>query len=277
MLLWQNSLEFCQSFIQFKIKVMASEYDDIIKENLQMVLPVAFSIILGIHDEMTPLPIEISKTISRKPDLLFEVKSERPYLLQVEFQSKNDKKMHSRMLLYTALLFDKFQMPIKQVVIYLGKDDITMKSEIQMLDYSFKYDLVNLFSYKYQDFLKNDQPEAIIFAILGNLGNSEPKEVIKKILNKLKKKLSSEIELKKYALQLQTLSKLRNFNIIILNYILDMPLILKKENDPIYKMGKKEGKKESIKTMYKNGMSTTDISKFLNLSEIIVKEYLELA
>jgi predicted transposase/invertase (TIGR01784 family) len=262
------------------------EYDNIIKENLQEILPKVFSVILGIKDAMKAIPIELAKTISRKPDLLFEVSSKIPYLLQVEFQSKNDAKMHSRMFLYAGLLFEKHQVPIKQVVIYLGKSGMNMKSSIPMPDYTFHYDLINLYDYPYRFFLQTNEPEAIIFAVLGNFGQEQTSKVLGKILAQLKKNVKNENELKKYAMQLQTLSNLRTFANVSLKYLLDMIPTLNIEKDPIYKKGIEKGiekgvekgiEKERIsmiKKMYENGMTLDSICKILNLPKIRIKKYL---
>ncbi len=74
------------------------QYDKIIKENLEVTLPVIIRDILGldIHNS-EELPDDIQHTKERKPDALKKVTDTKgnTYVLQIEFQVEDEKKWYS--------------------------------------------------------------------------------------------------------------------------------------------------------------------------------------
>ncbi|MGB3781103.1 MAG: hypothetical protein WA960_22250 [Tunicatimonas sp.] len=110
---------------------MAQDYDKILKENMEaLILPLADQLLglsLGATEE---LPDDLQTTLERKPDLLKRVtevpatnnqKAAASYILHIEFQTKDETAMVDRMLLYYAMLWEKYQEPIKQFVVFIGR------------------------------------------------------------------------------------------------------------------------------------------------------------
>jgi len=81
-----------------------SQYDKIIKENLEVTMPV----------------IIIQYTKERKPDALKKVTDTKgdTYVLHLEFQIADEKEMVYRMVEYCAMLMRKYKLPVKQYVIF---------------------------------------------------------------------------------------------------------------------------------------------------------------
>src|ERR1035437_9038344 len=97
----------------------AGQYDKIIKENLEITLPVIIRDILGLDIvQSEELPDDIQHTKERKPDALKKVTDAtgHTYVLQVEFQIADEKEMVYRMVEYCGMLMRKYQLPVKQYV-----------------------------------------------------------------------------------------------------------------------------------------------------------------
>jgi hypothetical protein len=108
---------------------MPKLYDRIIKENLQSIL-IEFVRVTTDRDIVSYRVVfpEFPQTIERTADFVIEVTNSRgeKELLQLEFQSTNDKAMSERMHLYLALLYKIYKLPIRQVVFYIGKNKMNM-------------------------------------------------------------------------------------------------------------------------------------------------------
>ena len=87
---------------------MASDYDKIIKENIEAVFLPVIDKLLGIRSDgaFEELPDDMQVTIERRPDFMKRVAVEGalPYILHIEFQSTDKTDMVYRMLEYRALL-----------------------------------------------------------------------------------------------------------------------------------------------------------------------------
>ena len=99
------------------------EYDKIIKENIEALIVALSEKLLGFDiSEAHDLPEKLQSTIEREPDFLkiVTLDSNKSIILHLEFQVKDEPKMVYRMAEYKAILQRKYEMPVKQFVIYLG-------------------------------------------------------------------------------------------------------------------------------------------------------------
>ena len=58
------------------------------------------------------------------------IKAENGLFCNLEFQNTNDDEMPYRMASYHALLLQKYKMPIRQVLVYVGKAKYNMQTEL---------------------------------------------------------------------------------------------------------------------------------------------------
>ena len=175
----------------------ANQYDKIFKENIEAVISSIMQNVLEITaTSMEKLPDDIQHTKERKPDTLKKITDDKgnTFVLQIEFQVKNDDEMVHRMLDYKVMLFRKYLIPVRQYVIYLGKDKLTMESSLQTLDLTFKYNLLALNTIDYKIFLNSNQPK--IYLLKGSLEECIVCEVVNKYFQMLSKK---EISIKLWA------------------------------------------------------------------------------
>ena len=157
---------------------MAQEYDKILKENMEeLILPLADKLLglsLGSTEE---LPDDLQNTLERKPDLLKRVtggENDSSYLLHIEFQVKDETTMVDRMLLYYAMLWEKYHEPIKQYVVFIGRRKPKMPIVLQSETLDYRFTLVDIRELNYQSLLDTaTQPEEAVLAILSNFKKRE--------------------------------------------------------------------------------------------------------
>ena len=157
----------------------ANEYDRIMKENIEPVLLPFAQKLLGLQGaKYTSIKDDLQVTIERKPDFLKKVKEaskSKNYILHIEFQSTDEKDMVYRMLEYKSILLRKFKIEVKQTVLYIGKDKLKrMTPNLETGGLSFEYQIVDIKSFDYEEFLKSDIPEEVILSILCNFRNTSP-------------------------------------------------------------------------------------------------------
>lgn len=225
---------------------MAQDYDKILKENLSSFIPFLVKALIGLTiTKEENVDLKLQYTLEREPDFLkiVEDDKQKKYILQVEFQTA-DEDMRFRLMVYKGILLMKYGLPVKQVVLYIG-DKKPLKPNIYSdVDMNFRFHLEIFKEIPHQQFLHSPNPEEVVFAILADFQNEAPEEIIDNILMRLKKLVSGELHLEKYAKQLEVLSKLRNLQTITVQKIALMPIVYDLKTDIRFLQGKDEGKLE---------------------------------
>jgi len=165
-----------------------NQYDKILRENLEAALPGLIRNLLGIHAIHTEeLPDDIQHTKERKPDVLKKVtaKNGETFVLHVEFQVKDELEMVFRMAEYYIMLFRKYQLRVRQYVIYIGAGKPAMTDHIRSEPMNFKYQLISLSAVDYHLLLRSDKAEEKMLAILADFGVGDPKRIIENIVNQI--------------------------------------------------------------------------------------------
>ena len=261
---------------------MANEYDRILKENIeQLILPIAEKL-LGIHvGKLRDIPVDLQLTLERKPDFTKKAADQhgKPFVLHLEFQVKDDQNMVLRMQTYKALLQEKYPLPVKQFVIFLGRSRPKMKYRLADLiagektDYAFS--LINIQDYAYQSLLASDVPEEILLAILGDFQNEDPVKVVKQVLDRLIRASSDTTKLRRYARQLTVLSRLRNLLDETQKQLEAMAIETDIDitQDAWYIQGMEKGKEKLIINLLKDtDLSVKDIARAAEVSLQYVEE-----
>jgi hypothetical protein len=105
-------------------RLQGSKYDKILRENMPFILPGIMKNIFKLNlVKNVPLKDKIQITRQKEVDALNLVTDAdgKSFLVQVEFESGNKKKMNFRMAEYRAMLHQIYDHPVKQYVIYMGK------------------------------------------------------------------------------------------------------------------------------------------------------------
>lgn len=265
-------------------KQQANQYDKIFRENMEVVLPGIIKHLLKLDIvESEELPDDLQHTKERKPDLLKKVKdaSGRVYVLHVEYQTKNEADMVFRMAEYSVMLQRRYQLSVKQYVVFIGSAKPKMATVITTEDLQFRYNLVALSSVDYKIFLKSDKPEEKILAILANFVNDSPLEAIVTILKEIKSVSGGDLSESRYFNQLRVLVQLRKLENQFIEAMETITKFFKEERDPLFRRG--EAKGEAIgeeKKSYEfvsnlilaNRFGTEEIAKFANVAENFVEK-----
>ena len=251
-------------------------FDRIIKENLEATLLPIIEHLLHINIKSVkslPGTDKQQTTLEREPDFvrILETEEGERCILHLEFQTTNDPKMIHRMLLHQALMLGKYQLPIRQYVIYLGFKPLRMRNKLTPEEIYTGFELINIAEANYQEWLASDKPEAIILAILANLGTKEPAQIIRAIIYKLRRLVSSEIQLKKYLKQLEILSRLRKLEKVAFQEIQHMPITYNVKEDYVYQLGAQEGREENILMIVSNALNSHLFKKELMSYEDIAE------
>jgi hypothetical protein len=223
-----------------KKKRQPSQYDKIFKENIEAVISSIMQNVLEITAvSVEELPDDIQHTKERKPDTLKKITDDKgnTFVLQIEFQVKDEDEMVYRMGEYYFMLERKYKIPVKQFVIFLGADKPKMPTELDRERLKFNFPLISLSNLDYHIFLNSDKPEEIILGILANFKGENPENALKQILVRVKETTEGDFSLNRYFNQLRVLAQLRNLELNLKNAMDSIAEYIKEERDVLYLRG----------------------------------------
>lgn len=226
---------------------MAKDFDKIIKENLKEVIDVLIHRVLKINAKRTIiLESNLQITDEREADFILKVEAinEGNFVLHLEFQSNNDNTMSHRMLRYFAYIYQTYKLPVRQYVIYMGKDKLRMINKIELHNIQYRYELIDMRDISCEMFLESENPAEIILSILCDFKKKKKRLIVREILLKLKERVEGEVSFSKYIRQLEVISQLRDLQEIVFQEKKEVSLIFDIKKDPNYKEGIKEGREE---------------------------------
>ncbi len=240
----------------------SAQYDKIFKENIEAVISSIMQNVLNITAvSMEELPDDIQHTKERKPDVLKKVIDNKgeTFVLQIEFQVKNDDEMAHRMLDYKAMLFRKYRIPVHQYVIYLGKSKVKMESNLQTIGLTFNYNLLSLNTIDYRTFLNSNRPEEIILSILADFDKETSESALKHIISRLEETTEGDLALKRYFKQLRILAQLRKLEQKLKDIVMDnITKYIDEKRDVAFLVGFDKGKESFVIYLLQEGTKTVN-------------------
>ena len=260
-----------------------ADFDKILKENIEAVFLPLVEEMLGISIKETfELKDNLQSTIKRETDFLKRVIDQdgKEWILHLEFQTTNDPKMIYRMAEYRAILQRKYEIPVRQVVIYLGSEKPKMRTQLSKEEEITGFELHDIRDFSTQSMLNSKIPEEIILSILTDYKESDAEKVIEQIIYKLQKASKSESELNKSIQQLIVLSRLRKLEVKTKQKINDMPITYDIKTDGLYNEGIREGLREGIQKGIQKGREKNRfqmISKALSQRILTIEQIAEIA
>ena len=233
---------------------MDNKYDKIFKENIGSIFLSLSTKYLGIEIASSKeLKDKLQTTLEKEVDFLREITTPLGdrLIVQLEFQTVSEKGMVYRMQEYHAILQKKYQLPVRQFVIYLGERPPKMRTKLYSYEVFQEFDLMNLYEIDYRKLLDSDIPEEILLTVLGKFDKAEKMEVLGEIISKLQKLSGEEITLQKYIRQLATLARLRNLVPEAKQKLEDMAIIYDVENDVFFRKGIEKGETQGMDKLVK--------------------------
>ena len=233
------------------------DFDKILKENIEEVFLPLVEKMLGISiKETIELKDQLQRTIQREMDFLKIVIDQygRKFILHLEFQTTNDPNMIYRMAEYRAILQRKYELPVRQVVIYLGSEKPKMRTELPEEEQIKGFELQDIRDFSTKSTLDSEIPQEIILSILTDYKKADAEKVIEQIICKLQQLSKTESELNKFIQQLTVLSRLRKLEEKIEQKVNDMPITYDIKTDGLYNRGIKEGIEEGLREGIQKGL-----------------------
>jgi hypothetical protein len=246
-----------------KSKNQANQYDKIFKENIEAVIPSLMQNILGINAVLSEeLPDDIQHTKERKPDVLKKITDIQgdTFVLQIEFQVVDEPQMVYRMAEYHVMLARKYELPVKQFVIFIGSNTAKMPTQIDSELMQYRFPLISFSEIDYHIFLKSEKPEEIILGILADFKQESPENAIKHIIERIEETTEGDFSLKRYFNQLRVLAQLRNLELKFKDAMDSIAKYINEERDVLYLRGKDKAYLEKDEIFVKNLLEESDFS-----------------
>ena len=221
-------------------------YDRIVKEDSDFTFDMFMELKYGMEIEnFQPLQEKISRTLERELDSLYKIVTEEEgeKLVHIEYQTKNDKEMVERVQEYNSLIYRKYGIPIKHLVVYYGKEKTKMITQLPEEAIFRGFDLICLNEIEVEKFLNSSKPEVVILAPLGKYDKDQAEEILNLTFNKLEELPKYINNPSRYITKLQFYSKLRNLDTKLTTKIKSMPFFTNEmiKDHALYKEGKQEG------------------------------------
>ncbi len=260
------------------------DFDKVLKKTFDRVYASLIQKLLNIDLAHTiKIPTTFSKTKEKRADFAVKVieDNQKPHIVHVEFQGRQDEKMHIRQLGYYHDFLNEFGLEVLQYVIFMGSGQHKMTDSIQHKNLNFSYKVIALNEIDAQLFLDSDNPHELILAILCHYDKKEAPLIIHQILQKLQLKAQNERELFEYTTDLEILSGLRKLQSETKKQVDKMPITYDLTKDPRFiegeqlgiLKGKLEGKLEG--ELEKARIATINLLKERLLSVDIIARVLD--
>jgi hypothetical protein len=252
-----------------------SHYDKIFKENIEAVIPGLMHSVLGITAVLSEeLPDDIQHTKERKPDVLKKITDSQGdvFVLHIEFQVVDEPKMVYRMAEYYIMLDRKYELPVRQFVIFLGLSKPVMPTQLDRNHLTFSFPLISFAEIDYQIFLMSDKPEQVVLGILANFKGESPENALKQIIHRIEETTDGDFSLRRYFSQLRVLAQLRNLELLLKTAMDSIAQHISEERDVLYLRGLDKGEEKIIASLLtKLNYSLDQIADIAGVSVELVK------
>lgn len=152
-------------------------FDGALKDILQRDQPTLLSqLTAGVAVREFP-NVELPKVQDRRVDLLLLLANRT--LLHIEVQSSNDP--GNRMIEYWSLIKRRFPHPLRQVVLYVGKQASTIATELEEDGLHFSYGLTDIRGIKADTLLQSGNHGDLALALLAGGGDLQLGQILKRV------------------------------------------------------------------------------------------------
>jgi predicted transposase YdaD len=245
-------------------------YDKIFKEVVEKIFRPLIEKRLGVKIvKSTPFKEKMQTTIEVEMDFFYEILTDsgERFILHLEFESGINPDMVYRVGEYHGMALRREKLPIRHLVVYLGEDPPTMRTQLQPEEVFTGFDLLNVHGLDTNELLSSQLPEVVIVAILSNYPKEEAETVLRKIILNLKKLVKHKRTLKRYLNQLMMLSRLRKIEALTIKITEEMPIHYDIETDALYLRGTEKGKEEGKEEGREEGK---EIQAYISVTSLLL-------
>jgi predicted transposase YdaD len=213
---------------------MPNQYDRILKENVDFLAPIIAKwrgVDMTNHEILKD---KLQATLENEVDFCAKIlhdNSDFNEIFHVEFQSQPQYSPR-RGRLYNAFLGYLHNLPVRQIVVYMGSEPHNIPSQLIEPQISYTSEIISIKDFSYRYFLNCSTPEEMIMAILADLEGEDAEKIIIKILKKIRK--FSPVRASICAVQMQVLSNLRGLQNTVTKILEKMPLAIDLSKDPFF-------------------------------------------
>jgi hypothetical protein len=129
--------------------VTARDYDGILKDIFQKDRPSVWNRLTGGAAIVEQLSPEFQEMRQRRADLV--VRLDDGYILNVEFQAGNDSSMPFPMGTYALMIGERYSAPVRQVLLYVGRERLQMKDALDLGAVRVQYRPVDIREFRVDD------------------------------------------------------------------------------------------------------------------------------
>ena len=195
------------------------------------------------YKKIKKLPSTLKIPTEFKADIILR---DDEFIYLIEIQAQNQPKFTKRNLLYYALVNYEYNLPIIQIMFYVGSQKLNMADSIKNININYQFIILDLSKFNSSMFLSQDDIHCKLLSILTKDGNCD--NVLKELLEAIDN--IKELPLKYEVIELlKTLCNLRKNSIIKLKQIIEdnkMSIYINPETTDFYELGYKKRQEEML-------------------------------
>ncbi|EIJ43122.1 hypothetical protein BegalDRAFT_2268 [Beggiatoa alba B18LD] len=197
---------------------------------------------------------EYQRVEDRRADLVVQVEEPERYLLHIEIQNNNENNMPIRMLRYFCEISAAYPAEeIKQYIIYIGRNPLRMADNIQRDNLHYRYTIIDMHRMDCQQFLAQNNPDALVMAILCDFKDRPPRSVVQEIIQRLDNICADNLsKFRDYLTMLEILSDNRNLQKLVKEEQ-EMLSTMKLSELPSYEIGIERGWQKGLQEGLQEG------------------------
>jgi hypothetical protein len=233
-----------------------TEKDIVSKEILKRIAVDIARVLLHLKvDRAEIVETEYQRIEDRRADLVAQMYGEEgSFILHIEIQNDNQAEMPWRMLRYRAEIGHAHaDSDIRQYLIYIGKGALAMADGIRQTGLDYCYQIIDMHTVDCQTLLSQDNPEALVLAILCDFKGRSEREVVHYILQRLHQLTEdNDSRFREYMRMLEVLSTNRSLEQIIEE---EEKMLSKVDQTrlPSYRIGMQQGMQQGIQQGIQQG------------------------
>jgi Domain of unknown function (DUF4351) len=159
---------------------MTMHYDLTLKQIFHTIPQHLLKILTG-RSGLEIMNAEYPSVKKRQPDLVLRLDDNS--LFHIEIQSDNDDSMVWRMLEYYQLIYRHYQLPLSQMVLYVGNSRCKMSDKINHATLNYSFQVLDIRTIDSETLLASPTMEENLVALLAKVTNEQ--ETLQIVLNKI--------------------------------------------------------------------------------------------
>ena len=191
--------------------------------------------------------LQRSRIEGKRADLIARIKNSQgeSYILHIEVQNNNRADVPLRMMrYYTDLALEHFGERIEQYLLYIGKSSLTMPDHVQAREWRYCYNVLDMRRLDSDDFLSSENPDALVLAILCDLGDRKPEVVVAHIVSELSRLHGSHLDsLRDSMMTLDILASNRDLQHLVKE---NSKMLIEIEKLGLYQLGVERGQQQGL-------------------------------